>query len=130
MQFRQPTNRVEMTRQFLQCVSDTKSLICMYPFMFLRNIAKSIALLHQFRKYMNLAIQHSCAVYWLTLACCIDFTDGLAWDWINQKLYLTDECLDQISVFDPSTGIHKVLVISRSSSSIRGIAVDPTTRSA
>jgi len=54
--------------------------------------------------------------------------DGLSWDWINQKLYWTDECNNKIEVFDPLTGDRKTLLETGPGSNPRGIVVDPTTR--
>ena len=52
-------------------------------------------------------------------------TDGLAWDWINQKLYWTDQCNDRIEVYDPSASTRKVLIETGTNSNPRGIVVDP-----
>jgi len=52
-------------------------------------------------------------------------TDGLAWDWVNQKMYWTDECNDQIEVYDPSTSTRKVLIETGTNSNPRAIVVDP-----
>lgn len=52
-------------------------------------------------------------------------TAGLAWDWINQKLYWTDYCYRHLEVYDPSTQDRNVLFNGLSSP--RGIVVDPTT---
>lgn len=57
-----------------------------------------------------------------------DNPEGLAWDWVNEKLYWTDVCDDDIEVFDPATGYRKVLIETGSGSDPRGIALDPTTR--
>jgi len=61
-------------------------------------------------------------VLWLLLA------DGLAWDWVNKKLYWTDYCANDIEVYDPSTGYRRVLITTGSSSNPRGIVVDPRNR--
>ena len=55
------------------------------------------------------------------------FLDGLAWDWINEKLYWTDYCDDDIEVYDPITGYRTVL-FNRNISEPRAIVVDPTTK--
>ena len=55
-------------------------------------------------------------------------TEGLAWDWVNEKLYWTDPCDDDIEVFDPATGYRKILIETGSGSDPRGIVLDPTTR--
>lgn len=53
-------------------------------------------------------------------------SDGLAWDWLNQKLYWTDYCDDDIEVYDPSTQVRRVL-FDVGLSEPRTIVVDPTT---
>ena len=53
--------------------------------------------------------------------------DGIAWDWINEKLYWNDVCKDTIEVFDPATGYRRVLLYTGTSSNNRDIVVDPTT---
>jgi DNA-binding beta-propeller fold protein YncE len=53
---------------------------------------------------------------------------GVAWDWINQKLYWTDACGDDIEVYDHMTSNRRVLFDS--SDGLRdpsGIVLDPTT---
>lgn len=55
-------------------------------------------------------------------------TDGLAWDWVNQKLYWTDNCADDLEVFDPVTGNRKVLITTGSGSAPRSIVLDPRNR--
>ena len=55
-------------------------------------------------------------------------TDGLAWDWVNEKLYWTDNCADDLEVFDPATGDRKVLIRTGSGSAPRSIVLDPSTR--
>ena len=55
-------------------------------------------------------------------------TDGLAWDWVNQKLYWTNAKDKEIEVTDPLS-IHRKLLISTGSLSIpRAIVVDPQKR--
>ena len=51
---------------------------------------------------------------------------GLAWDWVNQKLYWTDNCDDDIEVYDPSTQVRRVLY-DVDLSQPYAIVVDPTT---
>ena len=53
-------------------------------------------------------------------------SDDIAWDWVTEKLYWTDECYNHIMVFDASKGETKTLLNSLGSST-RGIAVDPIT---
>lgn len=54
-------------------------------------------------------------------------SDGLAWDWINEKLYWTDYCDDDIEVYDPNTNYRTVL-FHRNISEPHTIVVDPTTK--
>ena len=56
----------------------------------------------------------------------ICFKAGLAWDWVNQKLYWTDYCDDDIEVYDPVTGARRVL-FDVGLSAPYAIVVDPTT---
>ena len=51
---------------------------------------------------------------------------GLAWDWVNQKLYWTDYCDDDIEVYDPVTTARRVL-FDVGLSAPYAIVVDPTT---
>lgn len=51
--------------------------------------------------------------------------EGLAWDWINEKLYWTDYCQDEIEVYDPVTSRRRVLIITGTSP--YAIVVDPGT---
>jgi len=57
----------------------------------------------------------------------INFTDGLAWDWVNEKLYWTDNCDDDIEVYDPATG-YRTILIETGLSNPTSIVVDPGTR--
>ena len=60
--------------------------------------------------------------------CCSLCVDGIAWDWVNKKLYWTDLEDDDIEVFDPDTNYRKVLFETGRGSQPRGIVVDPSTR--
>lgn len=51
---------------------------------------------------------------------------GLAWDWVNQKLYWTDYCDDDIEVYDPVTRVRRVL-FDVGLTEPYAIVVDPTT---
>ena len=51
---------------------------------------------------------------------------GLAWDWVNQKLYWTDNCDDDIEVYDPLTQARRTL-FDVGLSQPHAIVVDPTT---
>ena len=52
------------------------------------------------------------------------FIDGIAWDWINEKLYWTDFCKDTIEVYDPASGYRRVLLYTGTSNN-KDIVVDP-----
>ena len=54
--------------------------------------------------------------------------DGIAWDWVNKKLYWTDAGDKDLEVYDPSTGCRRVLVKTGENSKPRAIVVDPNTR--
>lgn len=56
------------------------------------------------------------------------FVDGLAWDWMNSKLYWTDSKGYEIEVFDILTGHRRTLIDTGIKSIPRGIIVDPNTR--
>ena len=51
--------------------------------------------------------------------------DGIAWDWINEKLYWADAGTDKIEVYDPNTRNRKVLINTGSSTNPSDIIVDP-----
>jgi len=55
-------------------------------------------------------------------------TDGLAWDWVNQKLYWADQYYKRIEVLDLSTNSRKLLFATGVNSNPRNIIVDPSTR--
>lgn len=56
--------------------------------------------------------------------------DGLAWDWVNKKLYWTDATEEDIEVLDPNTFDlqRKVLIDTGTGSTPRAIVVDPARR--
>lgn len=54
--------------------------------------------------------------------------DGIAWDWVNKKLYWTDASERDIEVYEPSTGRRKLLVHTGVGSIPRAIVVDPATK--
>ena len=56
----------------------------------------------------------------------IQCSEGLARDWINEKLYWTDACQDRIEVYDPETQYRRVLITTGSNPF--AIIVDPGTR--
>lgn len=53
--------------------------------------------------------------------------DGLAWDWINEKLYWTDYCDQDIEVYDPIVDYRTVL-FNTNISEPHAIIVDPTNK--
>ena len=59
------------------------------------------------------------------ISCC---TEGLAWDWVNDKLYWSDACNNDIEVIDPHTGDRRVLLHTGSTSDPRQIVLDPINR--
>ena len=54
--------------------------------------------------------------------------DGLAVDWISNKIYFTDRGLKIIGVFDPVRFHYKVLLRNNASSEPRAIVLDPNNR--
>ena len=50
---------------------------------------------------------------------------GLAWDWVNRKLYWTDATDNDIEVLDPVTTQRKVLVSTGNATNPQAIVVDP-----
>ena len=55
-------------------------------------------------------------------------TDGLAWDWVNEKLYWTDSGSEEVEVYDPASDLRMTLISTGEDTIPRGIVVDPTTR--
>ena len=54
-------------------------------------------------------------------------SDGLAWDWVNEKLYWTDSS-QKIEVYDIRSGHRKKLIDTGPDSKPRGIVLDPDMR--
>ena len=54
--------------------------------------------------------------------------DGLACDWVTNKLYWTDATINSISVYDLDSGYRKQLFRLSTNSTPRAIVVDPSTR--
>ena len=54
--------------------------------------------------------------------------DGMAWDWVNRKLYWTDAEDKDIEVVDGLNGQRKLLVSTGSTTTPRAIVVDPKNR--
>ena len=55
-------------------------------------------------------------------------TDGLAWDWVSEKLYWTDAENGTIEVLDPITGQRTILIITGGDTVPRRVVIDPDTR--
>ena len=55
----------------------------------------------------------------------VTLTEGLAWDWINEKLYWTVSNLRKIEVFDPATMHRKVLFETGANTNPADIVLDP-----
>ncbi len=45
----------------------------------------------------------------MTILVQITALDGLAWDWVSEKIYWTDNCQDDIEVYDTVAGYRTVL---------------------
>jgi low density lipoprotein receptor-related protein 5/6 len=54
-----------------------------------------------------------------------NYAEGLAWDWINEKLYWTDSNLRKIEVFDPDTEDRKLLFDTGVSTNPADLVLDP-----
>jgi len=52
-------------------------------------------------------------------------TEGIAWDWINENLYWTDSGTNKIEVYNPQSGIRKLLIETGSNSNPADITLDP-----
>ena len=52
-------------------------------------------------------------------------TDGLAFDWTANKLYVTDEVLNIVGVLDLTTSIYTVLIRESGDTRLRAIVLDP-----
>ena len=55
-------------------------------------------------------------------------SDGIAWDWLNKKLYWSDSEHQEIEVLDPNSGDRMQLVGTGLNTIPRDVAVDPNTR--
>ena len=58
----------------------------------------------------------------------ITFSEGIAVDWVNNKLYFTDRSLDIVGVFDPINSYYTVLIETGQLSEPRAIVLDPEKR--
>ena len=54
------------------------------------------------------------------------YSDDIAWDWINEKLYFTDACANELEVYDSKSGNRRVLIEGLENA--HGIVVDPHSR--
>ena len=52
-------------------------------------------------------------------------TDGLAWDWVNSKLYWTDAEDNDIEVIDTVTTHRKLLISTGNTTTPRALVLDP-----
>ena len=59
---------------------------------------------------------------------CLQSTDGIAVDWISDKLYWTDASLKHIEVYDQKSGDRKILIETGNETTPRGIVADPCNR--
>ena len=55
----------------------------------------------------------------------IHIVDGISWDWVNEKLYWTDRCNDEIEVYDLNTRYRRI--VTPTGSYPFAIVVDPGT---
>ena len=55
-------------------------------------------------------------------------TDGIAVDWVNEKLYWTEATVGEVLVMDVAQRQRIKLIDNYDGSTTRAIAVDPTTR--
>jgi len=55
----------------------------------------------------------------------VSSTDGLAWDWVNRKLYWTDADDNDIEVIDPVTTHRKLLISTGNTTTPRALVLDP-----
>lgn len=55
-------------------------------------------------------------------------SDGLAWDWLNEKLYWTDSKHREIEVLDIISGQRRRVVDTGLDSIPRALVVDPNSR--
>lgn len=54
--------------------------------------------------------------------------DGMAWDWINKKMYWTDAGKKTLEVYDPLQLRRRILFRTGNTSNPRAIVLDPTTK--
>ena len=56
------------------------------------------------------------------------YVDGIAVDWVNEKLYWTESTVGEVLVMDIAQGGKRKLIVNHDGSITRAIAVDPATR--
>ena len=54
--------------------------------------------------------------------------DGIAVDWVNEKLYWTEATVGEVLVMDITQRQKRKLIVNHDGSTTRAIAVDPATR--
>ena len=64
-----------------------------------------------------------CTVKIILWSCFV--ADGLAWDWVNEKLYWADAGTNKIEVYDPANTNRRVLINTGSNTDPADIIVDP-----
>ena len=62
------------------------------------------------------------------IKCLPTLTDGIAVDWVNEKLYWTEATVGEVLVMDIVQRQRIKLIDNYDGSTTRAIAVDPTTR--
>lgn len=60
--------------------------------------------------------------------CVVVTVDGLAVDWVTNKVYFTDEILDIVGVLDTVSSQYAVLIRTGPNTSPRAIVLDPYAR--
>ena len=63
-----------------------------------------------------------------TLSTLLHCAGDVAWDWINNKLYWTDNAEQEIEVYDLTNAYRRVLLYTGNTSAPIGIVVDPQNR--
>ena len=54
--------------------------------------------------------------------------DGIAVDWVNEKLYWTEGTVGEVLVMDITQRQKRKLIVNHDGSTTRAVAVDPATR--
>lgn len=69
----------------------------------------------------------SSVAYYLIEIMCIS-AEGVAWDWVNQRLYWTDTSKQVIEVLDTRADQRTTILFTGNVSIPRGLEIDPATR--